>query len=227
MPARRRIPRRGGGLVRAGGAALLRGAASGSASGMQAYLDALPAGPHHGTAPSGATRSTPPPAPMRASAFRPGGRDRTPPRGRGRAAKTSPPPHATHLVGRLLDFDAWGHTIDGAKGASRRRGGGVPGRNAPGPLHQAHELPYDRVGGKPRTVPRHSRISFRLAKGRVIGRPSPGRMSSPRLAEAHHAEPIPETEEGWARAGVRRPAHVRRRQASEAARYPTPPRRRR
>ena len=64
-----------------------------------------------------------------------------------------------------------------------------------------YELPYElEVGGKPEPFLGILEVSFRLAKGRVIEAAVAGPDLFARLAEAHHAEPIPETEEGWARA---------------------------
>ena len=157
-------------------------ATSGSASGMQAYLDALPGGPTRGKRCSAARLV------QRCRARRCGrttfgqrGGARTPPRGRGAE------PRGRH--DRVRDVGRTAARFRRLGPHARRRqgrdfapawGGDPRPKCAKDRCTKLYELPYElEVRGKPRAVPRRSRgVVPPRERARRRGEPSPGRISS-------------------------------------------------
>ena len=174
-----------------------------SASGMQTYLDALPAGPH---AESAAQRRDAMLAAARAEAG-----ERLSAKGadierRLAAAAQSREDVLTAYaawMGRLLDFDAWGRTPNvahadfGSAWASEPAPKCVPDHCSK-LLTTRYELEVD---GKPESFVSILEVSLRLSKkGKVVSATLSGPDLFSRLAEAHEAEPVADSEEGRSRA---------------------------
>ena len=203
---------------------------AGSASGMQAYLDALPKGPHAES------------ATQRRDAFATAARVEAGERLSARAAEIEQrlaaaaqsredvlTAYAT-WVGRLLDFDAWGRAPGDAKAEF-----GASWTSDPKPkcgsdrcaklLSIRYEL---EVRGKPEPFVSILEVSLRLSGGRVVDATISGPDLFSRLSEAHDAEPIPDAEAGRARAvkyviQLTSGAIERRLERARCGRDPTPP----
>jgi hypothetical protein len=177
-------------------------AASDSAAGMQAYLDALPSGPH---ADGAAQRRDAMIAAARAEAG-----ERLSERGAeiekrlAAAAKSREDLLTAYAawIGRLLDFDAWGRAPDDAGQDFATPWATEPKpKCAPDRCSKLFSIRYElEVRGQPEAFVGILEVSLRLAKGRVTEAVISGPDLFSRLSEAHDAEPVPDTEEGRSRA---------------------------
>jgi hypothetical protein len=177
-------------------------AAADSAAGMQAYLDALPGGPH---ADSAAQRRDALLAAARAEAGeRLAARGAEIERRLATAAQTREDLLTAYAswVGRLLDFDAWGRAPGDANPDFASAWASNPQTKCESDrCSKLFSMRYElEVRGKPEPFVGILEVSLGLSNGRVIG----GSISGPdlfsRLAEAHDAEPLARTEEGRSRA---------------------------
>jgi hypothetical protein len=177
-------------------------AAADSAAGMQAYLDALPTGPH---ADSAAQRRDALLATARAEAG-----ERLVARGaemeqRLAAAARSREDLLTAYaswVGRIVDFDAWGRAPGdaGRDFASAWASEPKPKCGADG-CSKLLSIRYElEVQGKPQAFLGILEVSLGLTNGKVTEASISGPDLFSRLSEAHDAEPVDETEEGRSRA---------------------------
>jgi len=177
-------------------------AAADSAAGMQAYLDALPSGPH---AESAAQRRDALMAAARAEAG-----DRLSARGAeierrlAAAAQSREDVVSAYAswLGRLVDFDAWGRApSDAGQDFAAPWAGDPKPKCGPDRCSKLFSIRYElEVRGKPESFVGILEVSLRVTKGRVTEAVVSGPDLFSRLAEAHHAEPVPETEEGRSRA---------------------------
>jgi hypothetical protein len=177
-------------------------AASDSAGGMQAYLDALPAGPH---ADSAAQRRDAFLATARAEAG-----ERLAERGAeierrlAAAAKSREDLLTAYAswVGHLIDFDAWGRAPENAGPDFAAAWASEPKPKCSADLcSKLLSVRYElEVEGKPEAFLGILEVSLRLTKGRVTEAEISGPDLFSRISEAHDAEPVAETEEARSRA---------------------------
>jgi len=205
-------------------------ASAGSISGMTAYLDALPTGRH---AESAAQRRDALQATARAEAGeRLSAAGAAIERRLAAAAQSREDVLTAYAswLGRLVDFDAWGRTVDEAKPDFTSPWASEPTPKCdPDRCTKLATLSYQlEVRGKPETFVCLLEVSLRLANGRVAEATISGPDLFSRLAEAHEAEPVAQSLEARAHA-VRYAADLtsgaieRRLARSRCAKQPSPP----
>jgi len=177
-------------------------ALSNSPSGMQTYLNALPDGPH---ADEAAQRRD-----AMLSAARAEGGERLAERAREielRLAKAAESrenvltAYAT-WIGQLLDSDVWGKAPGAAKPELASPWGAEPKpRCIAGRCTKLFSLSYElEVRGKAEPFVGILEVTLKMAKGKVTEAILSGPDLFSRLAEAHEAEPVPDSEDGRSRA---------------------------
>jgi hypothetical protein len=177
-------------------------AAADSAAGMQAYLDALPTGPH---AESAAQRRDAMLAAARAEAGeRLSAKGAEIERRLAAAAQGREDVLTAYAswIGHLLEFDAWGRApSDAGQDFTSAWTRDPKPKCGSDRCSKIVSIRYElEVKGKPEPFVGILEISLRLAKGRVTEATIAGPDLFSRLSEAHDAEPVPDSEEGRSRA---------------------------
>ncbi len=177
-------------------------ALSDSPAGMQTYLNALPEGPH---ADSARQRRD-----AMLSAARAEGGERLAAHAAemelrlAKAAESRENFLATYAswIGQLLDSDVWGRVPDSAKSEFASPWGSEPKpRCTASRCTKLFSLHYElEVLGKPEAFVGILEVTLLTSNGKVTGAILSGPDLFSRLAEAHEAEPIPDSEAGRSRA---------------------------
>ena len=170
-------------------------ASADSPQGMEAYLDALPRGPHAASAEQRrdafrATAKIGERLAAVAAAFE---------RRLAAAAQSREDVLTAYAswVRRLVELDTWGRPLEEASDELKKAwsAGSTP-RCEPNRCTKLLEIPYElEVGGKPEPFECMIEISLTLSAGKVVGAVIAGPDLFARLSEAHDAEPVSRDQE--------------------------------
>jgi hypothetical protein len=177
-------------------------AAADSPAGMQAYLDALPSGPHADSAAQ--TRDALLAAARAEAGERLAARGAEIERRLAAAAKSREDLLTAYAswVGHLVDFDAWGRAPgDAGQDFTSPWASEPKPKCGPERCSKLFSMSYElQVRGKPEAFVGVLEVSLRLTNGKVTEASISGPDLFSRLSEAHDAEPVADTEEGRSRA---------------------------